>query len=112
MYKLISGIDHDSNMNVKLGIDKHADISCVGKNACIIEVIEGDACIVQAFNRLMKPMKNVKIVNIAYAVDKVNHSLDFTSSMEISILCTNQARCTWAIVDDVPNILDVLNTST
>ena len=69
MYKLISGIDHDSNMDAKLGIDNHADISCVGKNACIMEVIEGDSCIVHAFNRLMKLIKNVKTVNIAYAVD-------------------------------------------
>ena len=117
----ISSIDHADINNARLGIDSHADISCAGKHARIMEIIEGEVCTVHAFNDFMKPLKNVQTVNVAYAVDtptgstyilRVNHSLDFTSTMEHSILCSNQARCAGIIVNDVPKILDVQNTST
>ena len=120
-HNTVSGIDHAPNVDARLGIDSHADISCAGRHARIMEVVEGEVCTVHAFNDSMKPIKNVQTVNVAYAVDtptgstfilRVNHSLDFTSSMENSILCTNQARCAGIVVDDVPKILDVLNTST
>ena len=104
----------------RLGIDSHADISCVGKHARVIEVIEGEECTVHPFNDSMTPLKNVKTVNIAYTTDtpdgrtyilRVNRSLDFTASIGNSILCSNQARSNGIIVDDVSKLLDIKGTS-
>ena len=112
---VISAIQSDNTIEARLGIDSHADISCAGKLACIIEMIEGETCTVHPFNDSMKPMKNVQTVNVAYATDtpqgqtyilRVNYSLDFTLSMSHSILCTNQARSAGVIIDDVPKSLD------
>ena len=68
-YKTISSIDHAPNMDARLGIDSHADISCAGRHARIMEVIEGEACTVHVFNDSMAPIKNVQTINVAYAVD-------------------------------------------
>ena len=73
------------------------------------------------FNDTYKPITNVRTVNAAFAVDlpdgttyilHVNQALDFTDSMEHSILCTNQARYHGLVIDDVPPIVDVTNSST
>ena len=63
----LSAIQSDNTIEARLGIDSNADISCAGKLACIIEVIEGETCTVHPFNDSMKPMKNVQTVNVAYA---------------------------------------------
>jgi hypothetical protein len=66
-------------------------------------------------------MKNVNTINASFAHDtndgrtyiiEVNQALDFTDSMENSLLCTNQARVHGVIVDDVPKLLDPTNKST
>ena len=86
-----------------------------------MEIIEGETCTVQPFNDSMKAMKNIQTVNVAYAYDteegevyilRVNHTLDFTSTMENSILCTNQARSNGIIIDDVPKLFDMKGDST
>ena len=86
-----------------------------------MEIIEGETCTVQPFNDSMKAMKNIKTVNVAYAYDteegevyilRVNHTLDFTTTMDNSILCTNQARSNGVIIDDVPQLFDTRGTST
>jgi len=105
----------------RLGIDSHANISCAGKNSGVIEVIKGEECTVFPFNDSLTTLKYVKTVNDAYATDtpdgrtymlRVNHSLDFTTSMEHSFLCSNQATSNGTIVDDIPKLLDVKGTST
>jgi len=40
-----------------------------------------------------------------YILD-INQALDFTSTMENSLLCTNQARAHGVIIEDVPGFLD------
>ena len=51
---VISAIQSDNIIEARLGIDSHADISCAGKLARIIEVIEGGTCTVHPFNDSMK----------------------------------------------------------
>ena len=99
----------------KPGLDSHADVSCVGKHGRVIEVIEGQTSIVRPFNDKYEPISNVQTVNAAFAIDTLegetyilhlNQCLDFRSSMEDSILCTNQARFYGLIVNDVPKQFD------
>ncbi len=105
----------------RLGTDSHADVSCLGKHARITEVFQGRSCNVQPFHDSYSPMKNVNTINASFAHDtndgktyiiEVNQALDFTDSMEHSLLCTNQARIHGVIVDDVPRLLDPTNRST
>lgn len=102
-------------------MNSHADVSCIGKHARILELIQGQTCNVSPFNDSYKPITNVKTVNVAFAIDlpdggtyilHINNALDFSDSMEHSILCTNQTRHKGLIVDDVSPIVDVTNTST
>ena len=99
----------------RLGIDSHADISCIGRHGRILEVVEGQSSTVHPFNDSYEPMKNIATVNAAIACDTedgrtyivhLNQCLDFTQSMEHSILCTNQARITGVKVNDVPRMID------
>jgi hypothetical protein len=105
----------------RLGTDSHADVSCLGKHARITETFQGRSCNVQPFHDSYSPMKNVNTINASFAHDtndgktyiiEVNQALDFTDSMEHSLLCTNQARIHGVIVDDVPKLLDPSNRST
>lgn len=105
----------------RLGLDSHADVSCVGKHARISEIFHGKLCQVQPFNDSYQPMKNIQTVNANFAYDtpdgntyilEVNQALDFTSTMEHSLLCTNQSRIHGVVVDDVPKSLDPYNRST
>ena len=66
-------------------------------------------------------MTNIRTVDASFAVDtsegqtyilNMNQSLDFTSTMTHSLMCTNQARINNVIVDDVPKSIDQRNTST
>jgi len=101
----------ERKIGCKLGLDSHADISCVGKHARILEYIEGQSFTVKPFNDAYSPMKNVRMVNAALALDTddgmtvilhINQCLDFSDTMTDSILCTNQARMNKVVVDDVP----------
>ena len=105
----------------RLGLDSHADVSCIGKHARVMEVFSGRVCNVQPFNDTYDSIKNVKTVNSAFAYDdeeghtyilEVNQALDFTGSMEHSLLCPNQARIHGTIVNDVPKFLDHTGNST
>ena len=105
----------------RLGMDSHADITCVGKHARILEVIEGQTCTVRPFNDSYSPIQNVQTINAAFAAEteegetvilRLNQALDFRHSMEHSILCTNQARHHDVIIDDVPHAVDFRHTST
>ena len=104
----------------KLGMDSHADVSCVGKHARITDIFHGKTFKVQPFNDSYTPMENIRTVNAAFAHDTLdgqsyilhlNQALDFTRTMEHSLLCPNQARINGLIVEDVPIHLDHTNNS-
>ena len=105
----------------RLGLDSHADVSCVGKHAHILETFTGRTCNVQPFNDSYKPMRGIKTVNAAFAYDHddgityiltVNQALDFSQSMIHSLLCPNQARVNGVVINDVPKFLDRTGNST
>ena len=113
--------DEQLHNGCRLGTDSHADVSCLGKHARVTEVFHGRSCNVQPFHDSYSPMKNVNTINASFAHDtedgktyivEVNQALDFTDSMEHSLLCTNQARLHGVVVDDVPKFLDPSNRST
>ena len=92
-------------LGCKLGMDSHAGILCVGKHARVLEIIEGQTSLVRPFNDKYEPITNVQPVNAAFAVDALNgDTYNFQSSMEDSILCTNQAQFYGTIVNDVPKL--------
>lgn len=104
----------------RLGMDSHADMSCVGAHATILEVYEGQLCNVMPFNDAYAPLTNVRSVNAGFAYDTddgstyiiaLNQALDFSESMYHSLLCPNQARLNGVIVDDCPKALDHNGTS-
>ena len=104
----------------RLGIDSHADMSCVGMHARILERYKGKTCTVYPFNDKMEPITNVDTVNAAYAFDgedgrvfilELNQALDFSQTMENALLCPNQARINGVVIDDIPPALDHYNTS-
>ena len=91
----------------RLGIDSHADMTCIGAHAKILEVYEGQLCNVQPFNESYDLMKNIRTVNAAFAYDsndgktylfEVNQCLDFSHTMEHSLLCPNQARVNLSLI--------------
>ena len=118
--QLITYLSKDKMLHgCKLGMDSHADISCVGKHGCVLEVIKGQTSIVRPFNDKYKPLLHVQTVNAAFAVDAingdtyilhVNQCLNFKSSIENSILCTNQAQFHSTIVNNVPNLFQQNST--
>ena len=102
-----------------LGLDTHADISCAGKDAHVVSKIEGRTCAVHPFNDSYKAMTGVELVNVLFKYEsrdgdqyilEVNQCLNFTSTMNHSILCTNQARHAGLIISDVPKALDTSST--
>ena len=82
--------------------------------------MHGQTCVVHPFNDSYEPMENVRVCSAAFAYDKsdgetiilrINQCLDFSESMNHSLLCTNQVRSNGIIVDDTPQMIDVLNKS-
>ena len=76
-------------------MDSHADMSCLGKHARILEILKNQSCSVYPFNDSYESMTNVNVVNGAFALDltdgstiilKINQALDFSSTMTNSIL--------------------------
>ena len=107
--------DDDKVSGCRLGIDSHADISCAGRHALVLETFHGRQCNVHPFHDSYSPITKVNTVNAALAHDtedgkiyvlNLNQSLDFTSSMQHSILCTNQARIHDVKINDIPTVLD------
>lgn len=102
-------------------MDTLANISCVGRYARITETLHGRLWNVQPFNDSYSPMTDIKTVNVAFAhytkgketfIIHVNQALDFSKTMEHSILCPNQAIYNNVAIDDIPIALDhqVLST--
>ena len=112
--------DDELRDGCRFGSDSHADVSVAGKHARILSYVDGQICTVHPFHEGYKPMKNIKIVNVAFAYDGddgstyilvVNHCLDFTQEMQHSLFCTNQLRANGLIVEDVPKLYDVTGKS-
>ena len=63
-------LTEEEKMNgCRLGLDTHADVSCIGKHGRIIEILDGQYCTVYPFNDSYSPMERVRSVNAAFAVD-------------------------------------------
>ena len=79
---------HDQRYSI-LGLDTHADISCVGRDAHILAQIERKTCSVHPFNDSYKPMSGLNIVDVSYKYEncdgkqyilEVNQCLDFSET--------------------------------
>ena len=104
----------------RLGLDSHADMTCVGRDAHIIEHVEGQVCSVKPFHDSYKAQENINICNAIFAYDfqngktillRINQCLDFSKTMLHSLLCTNQARAHGVLIEDVPRAVDITNKS-
>ena len=102
-----------------LGLDTHADISCAGKDEYVTAKLDSPTCAVHPFNDTYEAMTSIEIVNVLLKYQnkdgekyilELNECLDFTDTMNHSILCTNQARHVGVIINDVPKILDSTST--
>ena len=98
-------------LGCKMGIDTHADTSCAGRHVRIMEYVDGKVFNVAPFHSDYQPIKEVRLINGVVAVDlengsgiilELNNFLDFTESMEDSILVPMQARLNGIIIDDIP----------
>ena len=105
----------------KLGIDTHADSSCAGKHVRILEYIDGKTYTVSPFLNSYTPTSNISMINGVIAVDKddgtgyileLNNFLNFSDSMNDSILVPMQARQNGIVIDDVPKDLCYHGVST
>ena len=97
----------------RMGIDSHADTSCAGRHVRILEHIDGASYNVSPFNG--PAITGIIMINGAIAVDRedgqggyileLNIALNFTETMEHSLLCPMQARENNVIINDVPKRL-------
>ena len=113
--------DIELQQGCRLGTDSHAEVSCYGRHARITAIHEGMSVNVSPFHDSYAPLTNVNFADACFAFDAPNgqvyilhhhYGLDFTSSMEDSILCTNQSRAAGIIVDDVPPCFDARGETT
>ena len=110
------GINNTYNQAVThLGMDSHADVSCAGKDAFIESILHGRSCNVKGFHDSYNTLSDIEYVNVLYKyldetgqeyLLQINQCLNFTDTMENSILCTNQARHNGVLINDVPRIID------
>ena len=97
-----------------MGIDTHVDTSCAGKYVMIFEHIQGTLSNVSPFK--CPSIRHVSLANGIVAVDKEddqsgyilesNGFLDFSSSIENSLLCPMQDRINDIRIEDVPTKFD------
>ena len=109
------------NEGTKMGIDSHADTTCVNKHAHIESIVEGFTVDAIPFDKSIGKLSNLPIVHAIYAHDnpdtmstsllRFNHVI-YIKDMDNALLCPNQARENGIVVDDVPRRLDHTGTST
>ena len=102
-------------------LDSHADTCCMGK-AFKINYHTNQVCDVAPFNDSYEAMAGIQVTQGLTAYDKeetretyigvVSQGLDFTDTMEHSLLCPNQMRANGMTVDDVPKHLSHDRSST
>lgn len=99
----------------RLGIDSHADTTCVNHHAFIQEIVEGQTVDAVPFDSSIGKLEDLPIVHAILAVDnnlthethllRLNNSI-YVKSMENCLLCPNQAREFGTVIDDIPIHLD------
>ena len=104
-----------------MGMDSHADTTCVNKHAYIESIIEGLTVDAIPFDSSIGKMSNLPIANAIYAYDdpdsmettllRFNNAI-YIKDMKNALLCPNQARENGVVVNDVPLHLDHTNQST
>mmetsp|Transcript_16812 Transcript_16812/g.23799 ORF Transcript_16812/g.23799 Transcript_16812/m.23799 type:complete len:408 (+) Transcript_16812:1193-2416(+) len=104
---------HQMQEGSHLGIDTHADTSVAGSHVCILEFINGATYNVSPFHG--SPVKNISLSNVIIAVDRedgqegyileLNSFLNFTASMNHSLLCPIQARLNGVKINNAPKNL-------
>ena len=104
-----------------MGMDSHADTTCVNKHAFIESIVEGFTVDAIPFDKSIGKLTDLPIVNAVYAydhpVEMTTHLLHFNHSiyvrdMDNTLLCPNQARERGIIVADAPKRLDHNESST
>ena len=105
----------------RLGIDSHADTSCVNKHAFVESFVEGMTVDAIPFDGSLGKASNLSIVHAIYAVDNKStfrtHLIRicnaiYIPTMDQALLCPNQARQFGTVIDDVPPHLDHTGHST
>ena len=113
--------DEEMKRGCKLGMDSHADTSCVNKHAYVESIVEGMVVDAIPFDGSLGKASNLPIVHAIYAIDNPltfsTHLIRICNSiyihhMEQALLCPNQARQYGTVIDDIPPELDHTGTST
>ena len=104
----------------RLGIDSHADTSCINKHAYVEHVVDGVTVDAIPFDDSLGKASNLHIVHAIYAIDnpvtfrthliRINNGI-YIPTMKQALLCPNQARQFGTIIDDIPPELDHTGTS-
>ena len=93
--------DEEMKRGCKLGMDSHADTSCVNKHAYVESIVEGMVVDAIPFDGSLGKASNLPIVHAIYAIDNPltfsTHLIRICNSiyihhMEQALLCPNQAR--------------------
>ena len=108
-------------MGTNMGVDSHAETTCVNKHAYIESIVEGFTVDAIPFDKPIGKLTNLPIVHTVYAHDdsetmvtsllRFNHII-YVKDMDNALLCPNQARENGIVVDDVPKRLDHTGNST
>ena len=108
-------------LGTRLGLDSHADTSCVNKHAYVESVVEGITVDAIPFDESIGKMSDLPIVHAIYAYDdthtfrtilvRINNAI-YIKDMKNALLCPNQAREHGTIIDDIPQHLDHTGSST
>ena len=105
----IKSFDKDINLplsaeevtsGTNMGIDSHADTTCVNKHAYIESIVEGFTVDAIPFDKSIGKLTDLPIVNAIYAYDhptemtthllRFNHAI-YVKNMDNALLCPNQA---------------------
>ena len=104
-----------------MGMDSHADTTCVNKHAYIESIVEGLTVDAIPFDSSIGKLSNLPIANAIYAHDDIDsmqttllrfNNAIYIRDMRNALLCPNQARENGVIVNDVPLHLDHTDQST
>ena len=104
----------------RLGIDSHADTSCINKHAYVEHAVDGVAVDALPFDDNLGKASNLHIAHATHAIDnpvtfrthliRINNGAHIPT-MKQALLCPNQARQFGTIIDDIPPELDHKGTS-
>ena len=105
----------------KMGMDPHADTTCVNKHVCIKSIVEDITVDAVPFDESIGRLSYLQIVNAIYAYNnpeimrtsllRLNNAI-YIKGMDNALLCPNQAQEHGVVIDDVPRHLDHTGNST